>query len=619
MRRWAVAPGAAVAFLVAGGSVVWLAANEGGYFPEAWGAPTLVLLWIAMLALILGAGSVPGPLSLGLFGAAAVLVTWIGLSALWSTVPSQSILELERGLLYLAALFAVLLLARDRVDAVLGGVLAGIAALCSYALAVRLLPDVFGVAERLPFQTAALHEPIGYSNALGAFAAVGVVLALGFCADGLSRISRSLAAVAVVPVATVVYFAFSRGAWLGLAAGLVVVMALAPARGRAVRAWLIGALPFAALAISFASNAGALNRINPPLADARREGLLLLVALVLLAAAAAAARLAAPALDPSRGRARSLVAVGVAVAIIVVAALTFSRDTPMRPATALGTQRGASVALGRRDEFWRVAWNAFEKRPVTGFGAGSFEQYWLEHRQRARNVRDAHNLYVESLAELGVPGLLLIAALFGIPLWAALVARARPFVPAAFGGVTVYLAHAVVDWDWEIPAMTVPVLLVAASLVSAADQRREPFVLTRNLRVASVAVCLAASVFSVVALVGNRAGATAEEALRFGAAEHAEAEAQRASRWAPWSSHPLRTLANAQLAQNDREAARKTIRRALAKEDRDWRLWLALAIATGGNERRSAFERAHELNPLSPRLAELRRTLGVRTGFEQGS
>jgi O-antigen ligase len=489
----------------------------------------------------------------------------------------------------------------------------------AYALAIRLFPHAFGVAERRPFQTAALFEPVGYSNALGAFAALGVVLALGFSAEGRARLARALAAAAVVLLATVVYFAFSRGAWLALAAGLAAAFVLAPARARLLRAWLVGPLPFAALGISLASHASTLARVDPPLRDAAVEGALLFLALALLAAAAFAARLAAPALEPHRGRIRSVAALALALAITGTAAGTFASDAPTRPATSLGTERGASVALGRRDEFWHAAWNAFEERPLTGFGAGAFEQYWLEHREHPRNVRDAHNLYVEALAELGAPGLVLLGMLLGLPLVAAVAARARPLVPAALGGLAVYLAHSFVDWDWEVPAMTVTALFVGTALVASADAERGRVGLSARLRAVAVALLLVASAFSVVTFVGNRAGAAAVKALRLGATERAEADARRAARWAPWSAHPLRTLAEAQLLQGERAAATTTIRKALAKEDRDWRLWLTLAIAADGSERRHALERAEALNPLAPRIAELRRILTIQANFERDS
>jgi O-Antigen ligase len=609
MRLWgAVSSEATIPFVVAAAPVAWLAANEGGYFPEQWSGPTLVLLWIAMFALIVGGARLPGRPAVAILGVATLLTTWIGVSVAWSTVPSQSVLELERALLYTAALAAALLVVHEGADAALGGVVSAITLVCSYALAVRLFPNAFDVAESQPHQSAALFEPIGYSNALGAFAAVGLLLALGFAADGSSRLSRASAAAAVVPLATVVYLAFSRGAWLALAAGLVAAVALAPARVRLLTAWLAGPIPCAAFAIACASQADALLRVEPSVGEAALQGALLSVVLVLLSAAAAAASFVASNRRAERRRVPAAPALLLVVSALV-AAFVFATDRPLRPATVLRADRGASVALSYRDEFWGAAWNAFEERPVTGFGAGAFEQYWLQHREHPRNARDAHNLYFEALAELGAPGLALFAALLGIPIAAAVLARARPLVPAAAGGLTVYLAHAVVDWGWEVPALTVAALFVVSALVAAEGHR--PIGLPLMVRALAVAVLLGASAFSVVALVANRSGAAAQDALRAGAAERAEAEARRASRWAQWSSHPLRTLADAQLLQDDREAARETIRKALAKGDRDWRLWLALAIASDGRERRAAFEQAERLNPVGRRIAELRRILNL--------
>ena len=66
--------------------------------------------------------------------------------------------------------------------------------------------------------------------------------------------------------------------------------------------------------------------------------------------------------------------------------------------------------------------------------------------------REAHNDYVQTLVETGVPGLL-------IALWAAVAAlgavRRDPWLLAAVAAV---LMHAFVDFDLQIPA--IPVLLV---------------------------------------------------------------------------------------------------------------------------------------------------------------
>ena len=57
------------------------------------------------------------------------------------------------------------------------------------------------------------------------------------------------------------------------------------------------------------------------------------------------------------------------------------------------------------EHIWPVALDEFRESPLVGIGAGSFEYWWYEKRPSTRIVRDAHSVYLESLAELGLLGL----------------------------------------------------------------------------------------------------------------------------------------------------------------------------------------------------------------------
>ncbi len=83
---------------------------------------------------------------------------------------------------------------------------------------------------------------------------------------------------------------------------------------------------------------------------------------------------------------------------------------------------------------------------------------------------DAHNLYLETLAELGPFGLVLLAAMLALPLVAALRVREHPFASAATGAYAAFLFHAALDWDWEMPAVTLAGLVCA----SAAPRPHDP-------------------------------------------------------------------------------------------------------------------------------------------------
>ena len=117
---------------------------------------------------------------------------------------------------------------------------------------------------------------------------------------------------------------------------------------------------------------------------------------------------------------------------------------------------------GERPAYWHVAWQEARAAPLAGQGAGTFHLSWLEHRPIDASVQDAHSLYLETLAELGVVGLALLLLALSPPLAVAL-RGARS--PAATAGYVTFLVHAGVDWDWELPAVTVAGLLCGAQLL----------------------------------------------------------------------------------------------------------------------------------------------------------
>ncbi|MBA2536779.1 MAG: tetratricopeptide repeat protein [Actinobacteria bacterium] len=94
----------------------------------------------------------------------------------------------------------------------------------------------------------------------------------------------------------------------------------------------------------------------------------------------------------------------------------------------------------------------------------------------------------------------------------------------------------------------------------------------------------------------------------------AERDAERASRWLPWSSEALRLAGEAELAQGKRRQARATFVRAVEKDPLDWELWFDLAVASDGRARVRAARRAERLNPLAPQIDEARAQLGLGTG-----
>ena len=131
-------------------------------------------------------------------------------------------------------------------------------------------------------------------------------------------------------------------------------------------------------------------------------------ALVALAFALIASLLVA---SRSRGRAAALAAV---LALLTVGYFAFIASPEARDRV---TSFESDEGTGRVD-VWTVGWRMVEDKPATGVGVGNFADrsadYLLQPGalQRSDLIIDtpkvAHNIYLESLAELGIPGLVLL-------------------------------------------------------------------------------------------------------------------------------------------------------------------------------------------------------------------
>ena len=244
------------------------------------------------------------------------------------------------------------------------------------------------------------------------------------------------------------YFTFSRGALVALVVGAVVQAVVDPRRARLLATGLLVGAP-ALLGVLLASRYHALTTAGDSLTTAQREGRELawiLAALAIVAAAVAVGlhvaerRLRLPA---RAGRllvaAVALCAVLVAVGALVaaggpVSAVTDARDA-FRESPAPGTgdlnRRLLSASGNGRSDYWRVARTMVRDEPLLGGGAGSFEAHWFQERSVAFHARDAHNLYLETLAELGPVGLALLLATLALPLLALPGTRRLAYGPAA--------------------------------------------------------------------------------------------------------------------------------------------------------------------------------------------
>ena len=101
--------------------------------------------------------------------------------------------------------------------------------------------------------------------------------------------------------------------------------------------------------------------------------------------------------DPGRGRGR-----GSARGLAPLGGLQGAqRRLDRRAQLALGDPQ---LTGSGRYQFWEAAVEESETAPWNGIGPGTFEFWWARHGSYSGFVRNAHSLYLESLAELGILG-----------------------------------------------------------------------------------------------------------------------------------------------------------------------------------------------------------------------
>jgi hypothetical protein len=604
----------ALAFTIAFVPLVVLASAEGGYFPAAWAWATLGFAWVCGLSILLRSVIAIGTSERVFIAAWLALTAWIALSISWSDDVPQTVLELERTLVYAAAVVAfAVVLWKESARWLLGGALAAISAVAAFSLATRLFPGHLRIYD--PAFIYRLAQPIGYWNALALFTAIGALLALGFAARGRTIAVRAASAALLVVLLPTFYFTFGRAAWVALAAGLVFAIAIDPRRLQLLVTMFIVA-PVVGCAIWLASRSEGLTREGASVARAAHDGhryaLVVMVLALVNGLLVSALTLVERRVRPSRRVSFGFAAFVIAVALAGLAAVFVRFGSPptlvdrawaafKAPPPHVGNlnRRLINFSGNGRYDLWRLAWDNGRGHRLAGTGAGTYERYFLEHQPaRISPVKDAHGLYIETLSELGVVGLLLLVVAVGVPLVAAVRVRRNPIMPAVAGAYTAFLVHAFADWDWEVPAVTLAGLVCAIALLLAARDEGG-WRLPRSGRAAIVVGAAVVGVFAAIGLVGYGALNSSDGARGAHRWQKAIAEARTAASWLPWSPRPWAALGQAQLGAGQEGSARASFQKALTLDSGDWKLWYLLSQASHGRERAQALRHVRALYPRS--------------------
>jgi O-antigen ligase len=610
-----------------GALTVYLSFNAGGYFV---GAPATVAVVLA-LVLVLRATLAERPLagfsgwSISIAVPLGLFAVWMLLSGLWSDAPARALLEFQRPLLYLLTflLFASLSRTPERLRWMLRGLALGIVVVCTVALITRLAPDVWPT--RPNFARDRLSYPLTYWNALGLLAALGLTLCLHLSASTREPAPVKVAGAALIPVlVTTLFFTFSRGA---IAAALLAAVAyVVIGRSRGLVGALAAALPAATIAVSAAYGADALGSGNPTVPDAISQGHHLALIVALCALGAGVVRAVLLPLDgflmrlrlPARVRRPALIAavaiplVGIGIALAAADAPAYVEHQYHRFVEGDVLHRGrdargrlTSPANNGRLEHWRVALDGFDKAPLRGNGAGTYQFLWARHKPGNFTVVDGHSLYIEVLGELGIVGLVLVASAL-LALLAGLVARVwrggenRPLYAVVLALTLAWAVHAGIDWDWEAPAVTIWLFAVGGLAVSARRAKGRLWRAPRpTTRVVIALGCLALAITPLLAAVSQHHLDRSVAALQRGdcrqsidsALDSLGALAVRPEPWEIMGYCDSRLGANA--------LAVRALRKAVARDPGDWHFHygLALVSAAAGKDPRPALGKAVALNP----------------------
>jgi O-antigen ligase len=162
-----------------------------------------------------------------------------------------------------------------------------------------------------------------------------------------------------------------------------------------------------------------------------------------------------------------VICAGLALAIVVG-----SKESARHPLSA-GASRYVTLQSNRY-AYWRVAVRAFAHEPLHGVGAGGWSVWWLRYRPFDDFAQDAHSLPLQTLAELGLVGIAALGAFFaGVALAARDAYRRAPMRAAGpIAAVVAYAAHSPLDWDWQMPAVTLVALILAGMLLALAETSR---------------------------------------------------------------------------------------------------------------------------------------------------
>lgn len=621
--------------------MIGLALGGGGYEVTPRHVAGLVV-WLLIVILVALGAAARATTAKPFFWAGGLILALAILSALssaWSGSVEVSVTEADRVMVYLGVFTASFLIAQtDQTRQRFGeGIALGLLGIALLALSSRLLPHLITVSDGLGSGPRTRY-PLGYWNANGVACGLGFALALWMSRRTLTAALRWIAVGGMPVFLVALYLTYSRGGLLALLIASAILVALSHDRF-----WLlctlaigaIGAIP-AVLAIQ-ARDALANNLPQPGVIDQGAAvgfyvlgGIALSLALFWglrrLESRGGSLTRGAVALSRNRrvltGLAGLAAVAGIAAALVVGghAWNQFSSAELDFPENAAG--HFSSLSGGGRNEFYKVAIEAFEEDPVAGHGAGTYQFSWDLLRHVQTPIRDAHSLYLEAFAELGVIGGVLVLAMviallaIGFLAWRDASGTRRELHAALLAVSIAFAVAAGIDWFWEIAGLGVVFFLASGVLVAARCRQltaEQPAAAEAAPRRSWLAIgTLAVAWIAALALIGPLLVDREIQASKSAAAESnfaaAEDHAETAHTIEPWAASPYVQLGLLAQSQGILPLASERLGEAIDREKDNWILYYLRARVEheAGNAAAAEkdLDRAQQLNPLETCLSE---------------
>ncbi len=224
---------------------------------------------------------------------------------------------------------------------------------------------------------------------------------------------------------------------------------------------------------------------------------------------------------PSRGialqRAIGVIVIAALVSVALASRVDHSAQEGLFMRAASITNIGDESVQGRLS-FWRSAIAIFRDHPLVGTGPWT---YGIAHTRYQDDVRryasDAHNLYLQTAAEMGIVGLAVLVALLIsiVALWIRTlrIAHGLPEYPLVAGvglGLVGFFLHSGLEVNWAFPANPALAFAMIGALAGyEASSMRSPGVSSQSLsfrpRLAVTIVVLLAIAAVQISQVAHRA------------------------------------------------------------------------------------------------------------------